>query len=467
MKSTLSRVLLCIAIGTTLLTLILSPLYARADDLTTTHFPEEELHSYIQDATSKLSLPGMAVAISQNGELLFSEGYGNDISPDTIFYIGSISKSFTALAIMQLVEQKLISLDTSVSTYLSEFKVSDDITIRHLLNQTSGMSEAGYMPSLPPSASFDELIADMNNMTLTNTPGEEFVYFNQNYSLLGAVVEAVSQQPYPDYMQDYVFHPLGLTKTSAKGVIEIPGHMSFFGFSIPRVEPFSNYDLPGGYITSTVNDMISYLDLIQSRDSVLGISPDAVELLLGTAPYGMGWMSGTFAGHQAVHHGGSLPGYVADAIMLTEEGYNITFLTNKNHLTSGFFMYPEFSRGIVSILTNQSPANPFNRIWIFRVLFVLFILNLFSITRNIVRQIKSKREYTLAKRFKAILFNLAIPISVYLLVPIASYNLLGRGMTWQLAFLLLPDLIGWLFIGMASHIIIASIHITKAIKEIK
>lgn len=465
MKMSPARTFLSIAIGFAMLIQFALPGLAWGERPMNTGFPEEELHTYIKNAASTLGLPGLSVAVSRQGELLFSEGYGNGITPDTIFYIGSISKSFTALAIMQLAEQGIVDLDTSVSTYLPAFKVSDKITVRHLLNQTSGMTEFGYMANLPTDATFDELIADMNGLTLTNTPGEQFAYFNQNYSLLGAVIEATIGKTYDEYIEDHVLSPLNLSQTSVRGRVDVPGHLSLYGISFPRTEPFLKYDLPGGFITSTVNDLIKYLDAIQSRDPVLGISPDGVQMLLDAQPYGMGWMTGSFAGHRAVHHGGSLPGYVANAIMLTEEGYNITFLTNKNHLMSAMFMYPELSNGIVSILTNQEPPNPFNRIWIFRILLVFFAWNVFTISRKLIHLALSTQQRSMSQRVRAVILNLALPAAVFLLIPIGSHALLGRGMTWRLAFLMMPDLLGWLFVGMASHVLTAAIHLSHAFKE--
>ena len=169
--------------------------------------------------------------------------------------------------------------------------------------------------------------------------------------------------------------------------------------------------------------------------------------------------------YQAVHHGGSLPGYVANAIMLTEEGYNITFLTNKNHLMSAMFMYPELSNGIVSILTNQEPPNPFNRIWIFRILLVFFAWNVFTISRKLIRLALSTQQRSMSQRVRAVILNLALPAAVFLLIPIGSPVLLGRGMTWRLAFLMMPDLLGWLFVGMASHVLTAVVHLSHAYKE--
>ena len=118
------------------------------------------IENYITTAMERHNIPGLALAITQGDQITFSKGYGTagdgrSVTPDTPFYIGSQSKSFTALAIMQLVEQGKLDLEAPVQTYLPWFRVADpqasqQITICHLLQHTSGLSEAGYVADFPP-----------------------------------------------------------------------------------------------------------------------------------------------------------------------------------------------------------------------------------------------------------------------------------------------------------------------------
>lgn len=157
---------------------------------------QEKLDNHIQKYIGRLGIPGASVAISHKGDLIYSQSFGPSIEKDTRFYIGSTTKSFTALAIAQLAHEKKIELDESVSSYISEFKVSDSITVRHLVYHVSGMSENEYSSwgALYPDDDFSDLVSDLNTMNLTSTPGEEFAYFNPNYSLLGYIIETVSGQ---------------------------------------------------------------------------------------------------------------------------------------------------------------------------------------------------------------------------------------------------------------------------------
>ncbi|WP_418201385.1 serine hydrolase domain-containing protein [Alkalihalobacterium sp. APHAB7] len=426
---------------------------------------EDELDNYIQQTVDKLAIPGMSVAISHQGELVYSKVFGDDLNEETRFYIGSTTKTFTALAVMQLVEQGMINLDESVSTYLDDFTVSDQITVWHLLHHISGMTEFEYMSNLSPESQFNDLIEDMNSMSLTYEPGEYFSYFNPNYSLLGAIVERVSGQSYPEYIKEHIINPLGLEHTSVIGEVDTPGHLSFFGFSKKRMEPHLQYDLPAGFITSTSKDLVRFLEAVRMKEPVLGVSPEGIDLMMSSGNfYGMGLMIGEIAGRPAVHHGGSLPGYTSNAIMLLEDEYSMAFLINKNHMLNAFLFYPDLTNGVVSLITEQKPSSSVQYYWVYRLLIVLFAVTIIYNIIKISRMITRPKLITVRQRVTAALLNIAIPIAVIVLIPRVTGILFQRGMSWDLAFLLMPDLLMWLFIGLAIHFIMSIIHFGFLVK---
>ncbi|HSL93677.1 MAG TPA: serine hydrolase domain-containing protein [Bacillota bacterium] len=422
-------------------------------------FPEAQLRQYLDHASRTMGLPALSVEVSYQGDTVFEYARGKGVTTDTLSYIGSISKSFTALAIMQLAESGRIELDAPVSRYLTEFRVSDQITVQHLLNQVGGMTDLDYMPDLPVDASFDDLIGDMNNIPLRHVPGETFAYFNQNYSLLGAMVEKVSGQTYEAYVEEHILIPLGLERTYLRGEVDVTGHMTAFAISIPRHEPFLRYDLPGGYITSTVTDMVTYLDLLSARDARLGVSPEGIDMMMHSDPYGMGWITGSVAGRPAVYHGGSLPGYVANSVMLTEDGYNIAILTNKNHLFYSLFLYPDLTSGIVSIITGQQPPSRAYLAWILRALLLVAIVNILVSFKKSLRLIREARPMQRTKRLAKIAINLAIPVALVSLIPVIAAFVLGRGITWPLAFAMMPDMFIWMALGMLTHLVDSVVHL--------
>ncbi|MFN7249717.1 MAG: serine hydrolase domain-containing protein [Anaerobacillus sp.] len=427
---------------------------------------EDVLDQYINDRIKKLGVPGMSVAISHKGELIYSQSFGEEITKETRFYIGSTSKTFTALAVMQLVEQGKIDLDHSVSTYLDDFTVSNKITVRNLLHHLSGMTELDYISSLPPHVGFSDLIEDMNKMSLTYEPGEQFAYFNPNYSLLGAIIESVSGQSYIEYIEDQIINPLGLEHTSVKGEVDTPGHLSFFGFSIQRNEPHIQYDLPAGFITSTSEDLVRFLEALRMKQPTVGVSSEAIEEMMSGHPfYGMGLIISDIAGRPAVHHGGSLPGYTSNAIMLVEDDYSIAFLINKNHLLNGLVFYPDLTNGIVSILTDQEPPSRVNYFWIYRLLIILFaatfIYNMIKAGNMIFRPVQK----TVRQRLTAGIVNSAIAVAMIILIPFVVPLIMQRGMTWELAFFLAPDMIAWLFLAIVIHFLESTIHFGFIIKH--
>ena len=171
------------------------------------------------------AVPGLAAAAVKDGHILFVEGYdgaGADrISPRTPFRLASLSKAFTAVAVLQLVEQRRIELDAPVRTYLQSFVTSDtvrsgQITVRQLLNQTSGLADAGFPEMrLAQPQTLAERVETLKDATPVAPPGREFHYFNPNYAILARVVEVVSGQDYDAYLTRHVLVPLGMTRTFA------------------------------------------------------------------------------------------------------------------------------------------------------------------------------------------------------------------------------------------------------------
>lgn len=433
---------------------------------------QEELDHYIQSTLTGLGVPGASVAISHRGELIYSQTFGASIEKDTRFYIGSISKSFTALAIAQLAEQGKVDLDERVSTYIEEFAVSDSITVRHLVHHVSGMTEEGYSSwgALPADAEFSDLVEDMGTMPLTYSPGTQFAYFNPNYSLLGYIIEIASGQSYVEYVEEHVLRPMGLAHTSLTGEVDTKGHLSFFGFSKKREEQYVKYDLPAGYMTSTAEDLVRFLDAVQQKDQRAGLSPEGFERLVRTYPpdnfYSMGWMNYALAERPAIHHGGSLPGFSSNAVMLPEDEFSIAILLNKNHLLSAYVFYPDLTDGIIGILTGQDAPTRFKVYWMYRALSILFALTLLANGRKFIQLLRKPPAKTTKARTGAVLINIAIAAGLFLVVPLGGQAVFAQGgMKWSMVVLLLPDLISWLMVGIAVHVITAGIHLALLVKN--
>ena len=218
----------------------------------------EEINDYIQLQMAQLHIPGASVAIVDNNDIVHARGFGKARprgeapTPRTHFFIGSLTKSITALAVMQLAETGTVDLDARVQRYLHWFRVADsnasaNITVRHLLNQTSGLSESS---GRIPLADFDQdpgaterQTRSLSNSSLIHPVGSEFEYSSANYNILGLTIENASGQSYIDFVQHHIFNPLDMssssdTQTPSKQNELAVGHRYWFSV------PVTSYDIP-------------------------------------------------------------------------------------------------------------------------------------------------------------------------------------------------------------------------------
>ena len=196
------------------------------------------------------------------------------VTPLTPFIIGSMSKSFTSLAVMQLVEAGTVELDTPVQRYLPWFRVADPtasvrITVRQLLNQTSGIPansehelKEGFLST--GNETLEQYVRSLKTFVLDRPVGASFEYANTNYSVLGLIVQTVSGQSYETYMQQHIFALLQMShsfasKQDARRDGLAQGYQLWFGFPVPTALPYLRDLLPAGYLISTAEDMAHYL----------------------------------------------------------------------------------------------------------------------------------------------------------------------------------------------------------------
>lgn len=331
----------------------------------------EKIDGYIEEQMRQLEIPGLAVAIVRGNHIDHLRGYGvadgtgHPITPQTPFLIASLSKSFTALAVMQLVEEGKIDLDAPVQQYLPWFETADAIstpqlTIRHLLHHTSGFSSLnGDLRNLDKNSSEDALEASiraLQNTQLQASPGEQFEYSNTNYDLLGFIVQVVSGKPYEAYIEQHIFDPLEMRSSytslrEAQGNGLSSGHISFFGMTLnyDRFMPYSRTVVPSAGLFSSAEDMahflVAHLNQGRYRDSAV-LSPGGMDELFARGAdiseqvsYGMGWVIFPFpqaAANQnnaaipiGLSHGGDWANFKAVMVMIPEQEVGVVVLFNK------------------------------------------------------------------------------------------------------------------------------------------
>lgn len=316
------------------------------------------IDAFVEERLESLGAPGAALAIVRGGEIVHLAGYGiaNDdgapVTPQTPFLLASFSKSMTAVAMMQLVEAGQVGLDAPIQDYLPWFMPGTPITVRQLLNQTSGLDETqGYHRNLDRDSpdALEQSIRRLATTRLDHTPGTTYEYSNSNYDVLGLLVETVSGQPYADYIQANLFQPLTMRNAytsleSARAAGMSNAFYPFFGrqTNFDAIMPYSRAVQPSSGLIASVEDMADYLLMHlqhgQFEDTQL-LSPTAIATLHapavatasvpGALEYAMGWAVWPFDDAAlprqgvptALSHGGEWLGF--QNIMLLIPAYDL------------------------------------------------------------------------------------------------------------------------------------------------
>ncbi|MBE0685117.1 MAG: beta-lactamase family protein [Anaerolineaceae bacterium] len=425
------------------------------------------IDSYVNTAMQRHNIPGLALAITQGDQITFSKGYGKAgggriVTPDTPFYIGSQSKSFTALSIMQLVEQGKLELNTSVQTYLPWFQVADPqasqlITIRQLLQHTSGLSEEGYVADFPPDTDLETMVRDLSRANITAPVGSKMQYFNQGYSTLGLIIETVTGQSYGEYIYEHIFAPLKMrnsfTDSELANTADLSqGYSQIFMLAVPLKQIVYQSDLPAGYIISTANDMARFLMTLGNGgelDGVRILTPENVQLIFTpnyaiNSTYGFGWYISKYYGETQITHGGDTERFHTSVLLLPERDLSLVILINENHLLKDFNEYNALLWDVAAILTNHPmPKEGLSSTIFGWGFFVLWLIILASAVRKFENFSKWRskmltwnkwyKSFDIAKHMLWIVLTIVI---VIIIVP----NFLGRSfsMRWFSGFL--PDI---------------------------
>lgn len=298
--------------------------------------------------------PDAVIATFEKGEIAESRALGNeDYGPDTPFFIGSASKSLTAMTVARLVQQDRLDFDDRVVSHLPWFRVQGayaDITVRHLLNQTSGLPQwAGQVDLFQPELKVEERVRELATVQMTAEPGEKFQYCNKNYAVLGMIIEAVTGRPYADVLKSEVLDPLGMshTYTSTDEVDdgELPGgNLVMFGAHVPWPTPDFPAALADGYMISTARDLAAFADTLSTGEhdgrqflspAVLGsvqTPPDGVasDPAYGST-YGMGLRISDIRGRQVLWHEGELATFHANFGVFADDRSGVLVLIAQNH----------------------------------------------------------------------------------------------------------------------------------------
>jgi CubicO group peptidase (beta-lactamase class C family) len=319
-------------------------------------------------AAHKIDWFSGSVLVARGGKIILTKGYGManyelgvPNTPDIKFRLGSVTKQFTAMAILQLEEQGKLKVTDTVQSIFPDYPGGDKITIHHLLTHTSGIPSLTEFPDYPktmalPSTTL-QTVARFKDMPLEFAPGERFSYSNSGYILLGAVIEKVTGRSYEDFVDENIFKLLGMKnsgydhastilKNRASGY-EFPGdgmaNASYIDMSIPHA---------AGALYSTVGDLYIW-DRALYTDTLISEADKTRMFTPFLNNYAYGWMTGSLAGHKNIRHSGGINGFTTDISRFPDDDACVIVL---NNFSTGYTR--EISDALAGILFGQAVELP-------------------------------------------------------------------------------------------------------------
>ncbi|WP_254862409.1 serine hydrolase [Halovivax gelatinilyticus] len=345
----------------------------------------ETIDDLLRDRMAADDVPGLSLAIADRDGIVYANGYGsrtletNDpATAETIYGIGSVSKSFASLATLQLVGSGELSLEDSVTAHL-DIDVPEDITIHHLLSHTSGFPSLATSEALlarqmgtgeagVPLGTREDFYAHVEGATdeIAGEPDDHWMYCNSGYTLVGEVIEAVDGRSYVEYVEDEILSPLAMDRSTFDG----DEFESFTDRMTPYFAPedeMEAYPLPirersaaAGGLLAPVTDLVQYLRMHLRGGELDGTRLCAEDLLqraygeyaeTPAGPYGYGWRTRDVAGETMIGHGGSIAVSAAYAGFSPDDDVAIALLSN----TSPSYGLAELGTGVFAALTGTDP----------------------------------------------------------------------------------------------------------------
>ena len=325
---------------------------------------EAAVDTFVTGEIQKQKIPGVSIAVVKNGKPLIVKGYGYanlehqvPVKPGTVFQSGSVGKQFTATAVMMLLEEGKIGLDEKIGKYLSDVPESwADITIRHLLSHTGGMTDYPEDFDFRRDYSEEDLLKRAKSLPLAFKPGEKWQYSNLGYVMLGIIIGKVTGKFYGEFLQERIFKPLGMTSSRIINEADvIPNRAA--GYRLVQgqaknqnwVSPSMNTTADGSLYLTAI-DMMKWDEALASGKLLKKASFDEmwspIKLNDGkTHPYGFGWGVRSVNGHRVIEHGGAWQGFKSQISRYVDNNLTIIVFANLAQANQGRIV-----NGIVAIV---------------------------------------------------------------------------------------------------------------------
>jgi CubicO group peptidase (beta-lactamase class C family) len=330
---------------------------------------ESKIDEYLSAHVQQGSFSGV-VLVAKSGKILACKSYGmanyeHDIpnSPQTKFQIGSMTKSFTAFAIMLLENSKLLSFEDALAKYLPDFPGGKNITIHHLLTHTSGIPKLEDIPNynnlIDTNTPLEEIIKNLHDLPVEFAPGDDYSYSNSGYMILGLVIEKVTEGPYGVFLKEHIFDPLEMKNTIVADPTDLiknraSGYTAGGDAGLKNAEYENLFVLRGaGGICSTVEDLYLwdralYTDKLLDQESL-----EKAYILPEGRRYGYGWVISKRFGHNMIWHDGSTAGFQSYFARFPDDDACIIILSNFVHTRM-----PTIRKDLAAILFGESYKLP-------------------------------------------------------------------------------------------------------------
>lgn len=415
-------------------------------------YHESDIEKYIMGQLSNAKIPGGSVSIVTSGKEVYSASFGDVPETTSDLKIGSVSKVFTSLAVLQLADSKKLKLDTSVSELVTGFDGNSDVTVEELLRQTSGYTAEQSIKG--------------DRIPAPDGKKGEYKDARINYAILGKIVEAVSESDYSEYIQKKIVKPLKLESTyttdEMSGKDIVGGHDNIFGLPVAK-RAVSNDDKEWDAVSATgivsdAKDMGNVLSMYLaaggqtlSYDQIEKIYSDGVDCgktIFGTnGTSSLGWIK-TKVGKQDVYYvSGAIDGYISAAFLVPGQDVGIAMLFDTSDVISGNDVISELMSNVVCLAIGEKartidskavmmPHIEFDVVYViafFASLLPMFMMSWwYRRTRN--------KGIGIVKTIVDVVVHIALPIVIYQFVPVIIENVLGNSLgSWFMIKKFLPE----------------------------
>lgn len=349
----------------------------------------------IQQFMKNTGVPGLAVGIVHKHEIIVADGYGvknietnEPVKGDTLFHMASVSKTFVASAVMQLVEQGAISLDSKIADLIPYFLMKDDraneITVRQLLNHTSGMpDEEDYEWHSPVYEEYalEHYVRGIQGKSLDSAPGEQFSYSNIGYEILGHLISRISGLSFESYMKEYLLNPMGMKNSDFYKLNVNPEQIASphvfdakgsYGTCVSQIFPYHRAHGPSSTLLSSAQEMceaaLMHLAACTTRKNTSSLKSTSIldqrsyrEMWSPQAETGWGgqmsdvgcsWFMGDYKGARVLSHSGRDTGFRSNFLLLPDAGSAVILMCNADHVG-----IQVLSRTLMDIVFGEEPED--------------------------------------------------------------------------------------------------------------